>query len=275
MADHAIKSMKLYSAVDRVHADLAEAGYARGDALSVQALAAYDQLHYHGTDSVDEACQAIGISAQSWVLDIGSGFGGPARWIAHTTGAHVTAVELQADMNAEAGDLTARCGLSDRVRHVQGDILKTPLESETYDAAVSWLALYHIPDRAPLFPKLATALKPGGGLYVEDLYKLGDFTPAEQQDLDVMLFANTLPTRAEYIAELEAAGLTGIDFRDMTADWKAFTTNRLAAFRTNRERHVRVYGSDAYHALEEFYATMVRMFDGGHLGGVRLTARTA
>jgi SAM-dependent methyltransferase len=272
MADHAIKSMKLYSAVDRVHADLAEAGFGRTDALSVQGLSAFDQLHYHGTDSVDAACQAIGISEKSRVLDVGSGFGGPARWIAHTTGAHVTAVELQADMNAEAQDLTARCGLPRRVRHVQGDILKTPLESDAYDAAVSWLALYHIPDRAPLFPKLADALTPGGGLYVEDLYKIGDFTPAEQQDLDVMLFANTLPTRDGYIAELHGAGFRDIDFKDMTEDWKVFTNNRLDAFRASRERHVRVYGIAAYDALEEFYATMVRMFEGGNLGGVRLIA---
>ena len=33
------------------------------------------------------------------ILDIGSGIGGPARYIANKTGAEVTAIELQSDQN--------------------------------------------------------------------------------------------------------------------------------------------------------------------------------
>lgn len=268
----AIKSMKLYSAVERIHHDLEEAGFSRTDPLTVAALTPYDQLHYHGTDAVDLAIVSAGLGPGAEVLDIGSGFGGPARYLAEASGAHVTAVELQADMNATAADLTERCGLSDRVDHVEGDILAVELPLGRFDAMISYLALYHIPDRAPLFPKVAAALKHGGRIHVEDLYARASFTAAEQLDLDGMLFANTMPTRETYIAELAEAGFTDIDFQDMTADWTAFTQARLRGFRENRDRHFRVHGADTVAALDEFYATMVRLFEGGHLGGVRYTA---
>ena len=130
MVTKTIKSMKLYSAVGRIYNDLEAEGFDRADKLDVDVLARFDQLHYHGTDAVDHAAQVIGVTKESRALDVGAGFGGPARWLAKSTGCRVSAVELQADMNATAADLTARCGLADRVDHVEGDILKTPLESE-------------------------------------------------------------------------------------------------------------------------------------------------
>ena len=47
------------------------------------------------------------------ILEIGSGIGGPARYIANKTGATVIALELQPDQNKLASDLTRRCGLSE------------------------------------------------------------------------------------------------------------------------------------------------------------------
>jgi sarcosine/dimethylglycine N-methyltransferase len=269
----AIKSMKLYSGIERVLNDLAEEGFGPRDPVPVELLSRYDQLHYHGTEAVDLAIRTIGITAGSRILEVGSGFGGPARHIAHRTGCRITAVELQPDLNALAADLTARCGLADRVEHIRGDILETALEPGAYDGVVSWLALFHIPDRAPLFPKLAAALKPGGRIHVEDFFRVGSFTPAEQQDFAGMVYGRTLPRRDAYVAEIEAAGLGSVTFEDMTRDWTEFTAGRLEAFRAARPRHLRVHGPEIVAGLEAFYDTMVRLFRGGNLGGVRITAR--
>ena len=273
MTTDAIKSMKLYSGVERIYNDLAALGVEQGEPIDAEQLAPFDNLHYHGTEAVDRAIEALGISSTSRVLDVGAGFGGPARHIARTTGARVTAVELQADLHTTAEDLTARTGLADQIAHVKGDILSTPLKEGAHDAVVSWLALYHIADRAPLFPRLYKTLTEGGGLFVEDLYKRGDFTEAEQADLDGMLYANTLPTRDAYLAELEAAGFTSISFEDQTADWTAFCVERLTAFRAARARHLDVHGPEIVAALDAFYETIVRLLKGGNLGGVRIVAR--
>ena len=57
------------------------------------------------------------------VLDVGSGLGGPARYIASRCQCHVVAVELQEDLHRTAVDLTERCGLADNVRHLHANFI--------------------------------------------------------------------------------------------------------------------------------------------------------
>ena len=99
MTDDAIKSMKLYEGVGRIYNDLAHVGIGADDALTVDDLTPFDQFHYFGTDAVDAAIAALGIDGASRVLDVGAGLGGPARYMAQRTGCHVTALELQADID--------------------------------------------------------------------------------------------------------------------------------------------------------------------------------
>ena len=275
MTADAIKSMKLYSQVERIHNDLASVGIGREDPVTVDVLSQFDQLHYFGTDAVDEAIAALSPAANARVLDIGAGFGGPARYFADRAGCQVTAVELQADLDAAAAELTARCGLAARVEHVCGDIHAVPLQPRSFDGAISYLAMYHIPDRAAVYSRLHDALKPGGQCYVEDLYERQPFSASEAETMRHALFANTVTDRDGYVAELQAAGFTDIDFQDHSARWGGFCAERLAGFRAAREQKIAAHGAGVVEALDGFYQTICDLFDGGNLGGVRVTARKA
>ena len=68
-----IKSMQLYRHVDRVLTELRALGKDDDEPLSASELTPFDQLHYHGTESVDLAVERAKISADSSVLEIGSG----------------------------------------------------------------------------------------------------------------------------------------------------------------------------------------------------------
>ena len=102
MDKQAIKSMNLYSQVERIYNDLRALGIEDEAPLDVETLTPFDQYHYFGTDAVDEAISMAGITADSKVLDVGSGLGGPARYLAKATGCKVTALELQDDLNEVA-----------------------------------------------------------------------------------------------------------------------------------------------------------------------------
>lgn len=271
----AIKSMKLYSQVERIHNDLASVGIGRGDPVTVDVLCEFDQLHYFGTEAVDAAIEALQPSAAARVLDVGAGFGGPARYLAERAGCHVTAVELQSDLDAAASELTARCGLSDRVAHVCGDIHAVSLAPQSFDGVISYLALYHIPDRRAVYARMHDALAPGGRIYVEDLYARKPMTEAEGETMRHALFANTVTDREGYIAELEAAGYVDIDFADHSDRWGGFCADRLAGFRALRDAKVAAHGAEVVEALDSFYQTMTDLFEGGNLGGVCVTARKA
>ena len=267
-----IKSMKLYSRVERIYDELRHAGIGADDPLRVADLLPFDQYHYFGAQAVDEAIRALAIGAKSRVLDVGSGLGGPARYIADQTGCRITALELQSDLDQVARSLTARCGLAGRVEHVLGDVMTADLEAGGYDAVVSWLALYHIADPNRLFARLNGALRPGGMIYVEDFFRHGDFSADEQPVLAEVIYAQSLPLRDEYIGHLEAAGFSDIHFDDMTAPWTAFVTERAAAYRARLDEQTALHGPEVAGGLDSFYHTVVALFQGGNLGGTRVTA---
>ena len=93
-------------------------------------------MHYHGTDAIDIFIEKLEINEKTKILDVGSGIGGPARYIANKTGAEITAIELQLDQNNLAKDLTKKCGLSNKVNHICEDILNYDFKNQTFDAVV-------------------------------------------------------------------------------------------------------------------------------------------
>jgi cyclopropane fatty-acyl-phospholipid synthase-like methyltransferase len=271
MARADIKDMKLYFRVERIYNELAELGYEEGAALRVADLFPYDQYHYHGTDAVDEALERLAVGPSSRVLDVGSGLGGPARYLAQAVGCEVTAIELQEDVHRVALDLTRRCGLAEHVHHVRGDILESPAVGE-HDFVMSWLAFLHIPDRARLLERCRAALRPGGRLYVEDFHEIGRFSDAERAALAADVYCEYLPSLREFAAQCEEAGFEAVETIDVTPQARAFARDRAQAWRASRERHVRVHGEEVYAGLAHFFDVVGALFEGGHFGLGRVLA---
>ena len=266
-----MKAMKLYDRVERIHNELALIDLDGAAPLTVEQLAPFDQYHYFGTEAVDEAIVALGLGPRMRVLDIGSGIGGPARYIAATTAAHVTALELQPDLDSLAADLTTRCGLAHLVEHRCGDILDGL--RERYDAVVSFLCFLHIADRRRLLAACRSVLPVGGGMYIEDFAMRREPTADEAAVLEVKVQSPLLPSPTEYEAQLRAAGFVDIQIEDVTSQWGAFTASRLEEFRASRARMVLVHGLDIVDGLDDFYATIARLFDTGVIAGLKILAR--
>ena len=265
-----MKAMKLYDQVERIHNELTMLDVGSAEPLTVEQLTPFDQYHYFGTEAVDQAIAALGLRSGMRVLDIGSGIGGPARYIAARSGAHVTALELQPDLDVVAADLTRRCGLAHLVEHRCGNILDGL--GETYDAVVSFLCFLHIADRRRLLAACREALAPRGGMYIEDFAKRREPTGDEIALLAVKVQCPALPAAAEYDAQLREAGFSEIHTEDLTSQWGAFTATRLELFRASRMRNVAVHGVDLVDGLDDFYATVAQLFASGAIAGLRILA---
>lgn len=266
-----IKSMKLYGNVGRIFNELAELGKSSEDPLSVEELSRFDQLHYHGTDALDEAVSLLDLKTHHQVLEIGSGIGGPARFLAAHSA--ITALELQEDQNQVAKQLSQRCGLDENPQHICGDFLDYDFADKKFDAIVSWLALYHIPEREKMLRRCHDLLEANGQFYTEDLYMRKDFCSDESRELAEELYAVTLPDWQDYQNGITANGFEIIHCEDMSDDWAAFTHQRLDDYRADKVRHVRVHGEATVDALDVFYSSVDRHFQSGKLGGIRLCAR--
>ena len=268
-----IKSMKLYNHVDRIYNELKELGKNDSEPLLVDELTNFDQLHYYGTAAIDFSINKIGIDSSMTILEIGSGIGGPARYIANKTGATVIALELQSDQNEIALDLTERCGLSKNVKHVCGDFLIYDWDGKKFDAIVSWLTYYHIFEHQILLQKCFNSIKPDGFFYAEDLFSLKPFNEKELSELSQNIYAKYLPNFQTYKFEIEKIGFKLVSCEDMSEGWTKFTRNRYISYKQQKDRHLRVHGEDIYNSINSFYAFIDRYFSKGKLGGIRVTAK--
>jgi len=268
-----IKSMKLYWQVERILNELRALGFADGAPLRVEDLLPFDQYHYEGTETVDAALAALAAGPESRLLDVGSGIGGPARYMAERTGCRVTALELQPDLHATAARLTERCGLSGRVEHLCGDVLGGVAAGRGFDGLVSMLCFLHIPERVRLLAACHAALRPGAMIFLDDYYQRAPLSESERRDLAEQVYCRYVPDLADWEAQLQGAGFTEIALSDRSAPWSAFIAERLAAFRRDRPRQLALHGAPLVEGLDHFYATVARLFAGGRLGGLRVIAR--
>ncbi|CDP52763.1 delta-tocopherol methyltransferase [Devosia sp. DBB001] len=124
----------------------------------------YDQLHGRQLVATREHVARLAPDASMHVLDVGSGVGGPARYIAATTGARVTGIDLTPQFVEAARELTRRCGLDDRVDFVEGNAAQMPFADATFDAAICLYVGMNISDKPPVLAEIHRVLKPGGRL---------------------------------------------------------------------------------------------------------------
>ena len=267
-----IKSMKLYNNVDRIFNELKEIGKLTSSSLLVEDLTKFDQLHYHGTDAIDIFIEKLEINEKTKILDVGSGMGGPARYIANKTGAEITAIELQSDQNNLAKDLTKKCGLSNKVNHICGDILDYDFKNQTFDAVVSWLTLYHIDNHEILLKKLFDLLNPNGFFYTEDITSRINLSDADLKEIKKEIYGIHLPYFDKYISNLEQNGFKLIFSEDMSSSWTDFTKERIKKYNSEKERNIRVHGKEVYDSLNSFYNFVGQYFSNGKLGGIRVIA---
>ena len=267
-----IKTMKLYRHPERIYNELEANGHRRGSSLKVKDMTLFDQYHYLGTDAVDNAIHSLNIDSKKKIIEIGAGIGGPARYLAEKTGSHVTALELQPDLHNIACSLTERCGLSDTVQHLCGNILDFPEDHANFDIAVSWLTFLHIPDRTSLLKKCYSILKQDGRIFIEDFCKCGEFNEKEIELLSRDVYCDYLPTSGEYKNQLIENDFTRVELTDKTASWRNFVKGRMESFIENRSRHIDIHKVEIVEELEDFYEKIFRLFDGGNLGGLSIMA---
>ncbi|MER8896685.1 class I SAM-dependent methyltransferase [Mesorhizobium sp. M0659] len=133
---------------------------ARADSLAAKQLYPFDQLHGRELIATQDHAARLAPSASDRVLDIGSGIGGPARFLAETYGCSVDGVDLTSAFVEASRRLTELCGLGDKVRFHEADATRLPFADDTFDAAICFYVGMNIADKAAVIGQAWRVLKP-------------------------------------------------------------------------------------------------------------------
>jgi sarcosine/dimethylglycine N-methyltransferase len=141
--------------------------------LTPQQLGALDQFHTRGLAATTELAKLAGITADMSVLDVGSGVGGPARFLAATCGCRVTGVDLSEPFVDAARYLTERTGQRGEVAFQTASALALPFDDGRIDAVLLQHVAMNISDRAGLYREIRRVLKSGGRFATYDVVANG------------------------------------------------------------------------------------------------------
>jgi SAM-dependent methyltransferase len=154
--------------LDRVLEALAQAGK-DVTRLTIDDLGLVDEFHSRRRRATEELARMLAPSAPDRLIDVGSGLGGPSRYLAATYGCRVSGVDLTPDFVAAAIGLTERVGLTGKVDFRQGSALAIPFPDGMFDLAWSQNVAMNIEDRARYYGEMRRVRKPGGRLAIQDV----------------------------------------------------------------------------------------------------------
>ncbi|MDH5764287.1 MAG: methyltransferase domain-containing protein [Nitrospinota bacterium] len=118
---------------------------------------------------VPRMAEQLNLDVFKKVLDLGSGYGGGARYLAKNFGCHVTCLNLSERQNERNQQFNMERGLDHLVDVVYGSFEEIPLEDNSFDVVWSQDAMVHSANRDQVVAEAHRVLKPGGHFIFTDL----------------------------------------------------------------------------------------------------------
>ena len=156
---------------DRIMAGLEIMGVSPDD-ITRDHLKPVDEFHIGALEATNALLEQLDIRAGDLILDIGSGIGGTARHMAHTTGAKVVGIDLTPEFVEVAKQLSELVG--DQTDFRVGSAYDLPLDDNVADFATLLHVGMNIPDKQQVFTEAFRVLRAGGTFAVYDVMRMNE-----------------------------------------------------------------------------------------------------
>jgi SAM-dependent methyltransferase len=258
------------SLLDRIRSVLVESGK-HPNQLSADDLLAVDEFHIRGREATEELAALATVAAGDHVIDVGSGIGGPSRFLASRYGCKVIGVDLTAEYCDVATALAGWTGLAELAQYQQGDALELAFADASFDLAWTQHASMNIRDKDRLFREMFRVVKPGGRIAVYDPVvgnrEALEFPVPWSRDGSISFLIDADETRSI----LEGVGFRIEQWRDVSRkslDW--FAKNAAAASDARPALGLHLLLGPEWPTMA---ANMVRNLAAGRLAVIQVIAR--
>ncbi len=216
---------------------------------------------------LDELIRKTGIEADAYVLDIGSGVGGPAIYIAEKTGCRMMGIDTS-DVGIEtARKFASDTGLRSRVNFHLGDAMEMPFPDSSFDVAISINVMNVFKDKEELFRQVMRVLKPGGLFaFLSGTFDMPN-DPEIIQNMDRgYLIPQYYDTVDGYKSKLKQAGFRILEVTEYVWDFRIQNKLWGDAYKKHYDAIVKEQGKENtdYHII--YFDTYLHLIDEGRAG---------
>jgi len=196
----------------------------------------------------------------SHVLEVGSGSGGPAVYLAAARGCRVTGIDINEHGVRNGAHLAAVKGVADRVAFQVADASQPfPFPPAAFDAVLSNDAMCHISNRLDVLAEWHRVLRPGGRMLFTDAMIVTG--PVSQEELAVRSsigwYVFVPPGANERL--IASAGFTLLSSEDVTPAAEVIAQRWHAAREQYRDELVAREGAANFAGLQRFLACVHRL----------------
>jgi SAM-dependent methyltransferase len=224
------------------------------------------RLETYGTDigqnswtTADEYRQFaswLNLSADSHVLEIGCGTGGPANYLSQISQCYVTGTDVSADGIAQAKSYASS---NRKLRFLQTDGTPDfPFLEDLFDAIICIDAINHIPEREKIFSSCYRVLKPGGKILFSDPVVISDLISFDELKVRSSIGYFVFPIPGVNDRLLETVGFEMERIEDGTENMAQVSIKWKQARERKKEALLKVGSPETYYGLQDFL-TMVNM----------------
>jgi SAM-dependent methyltransferase len=200
-----------------------------------------------------EFAAQLRIGAGAEVLEVGSGSGGPAVYLALARGCRVTGVDINEHGVRNARVLAETRGVADQVRFQAVDASQPlPFSAEGFDAVVSNDAMCHIRDRAAVLHDWYRVMRPGARALFTDAMVVTGIVSQEELAIRSSIGFYLFVPPGENERLLEEAGFAVLSAQDVTGNAAEVSGRWHEARARHRDALVAREGQANFDGLQRF-----------------------
>lgn len=202
-----------------------------------------DSIHHAQERLTELVLSRLNVSANQKVLDVGCGVGWPAIRLARSTGALVTGINVSRGQLEIAQKRAQEEGLADRVKFEYANAMTLPYADQSFDAAMAYESMFHMPDRNKVLSEIFRVLRPGGRLVVADFISTSKTSEEERRMQYAMYKVNSYLFLNEYPEFFQRAGFEVVECKDISRETEKSMDKFLEVIPPKRDEIAAVYGA--------------------------------
>jgi SAM-dependent methyltransferase len=215
------------------------------------------QTSWATTEESHEIPRTLGLTADSYVLEIGCGSGRYALQVAESVGCRIVGIDSNGPGIHTANELAERQRMSGQVRFEIGDASKKmPFDDASFDAAFSNDVFCHVPERLSVLRELFRVMKRGGRMLFSDALVIGGMISHEEIAIRSSIGYYFFSPPGENERLIEEAGLRLLGVMDTSEDAARIAKRWRDARQKRSVALIAIEGKDNFEGLQRFLSTV-------------------